>query len=61
MTSKDSRGDSPRRRRTARKPRQPRILPWFEALEERLLLTSQYIDHLSSDLLALYDSPRLVG
>src|SRR5271157_477959 len=56
MSSKDSRGDSPRRQRTARKPRSPRILPCFEALEERLLLSSQYIDHLSSDLLALYDS-----
>src|SRR5271157_2026291 len=56
MSSKDSRGDSPRRQRAARKPRAPRILPWFEALEERLLLPGQYIDHLSSDLVALYDS-----
>ena len=61
MSSKDSRGDSPRRQRTSRKPRSPQILPWFEALEVRLLLTSQYIDHLSSDLLALYDSQELVG
>jgi len=56
MSSKNSRGDFPRWRRTVRKPRAPRILAWFEALEERRLLSGQYINHLSSDLLALSDT-----
>lgn len=61
MSSKDFRGDFPWRRRTARKPRARRIPPWFEAMEDRVLLTGQYLDHLSSDLLALVNSQSATG
>jgi hypothetical protein len=61
MASDDARRPYPRRQAKARRPRRARAACRVEALEGRTLLATQFLNHLSGDLVGLYNAQQTTG